>query len=93
MLAFLECVPSGLILIIYNVSVRYGDAFFWMGGKKSGTSPAHWITGPYSTYERWPLGVSDNVAGNQCLALDADYDFMWQAFHCDRTAYFICEET
>ena len=78
--------------LLFLITVRYHDAVFWIGAVKSGTQPAHWVTGQSLKFTRWPMVLSNNVVGIQCLALDGNYDFMWKAFSCNRTSYYICEE-
>ncbi|XP_053375072.1 fibropellin-1-like [Mercenaria mercenaria] len=75
-----------------SMRVRYPEALFWLGGKKSGRSPPYWVHGEQVTAYRWPVGVSDNLPGTQCLTMDGRYNFEWQGFPCDRPTYFLCEE-
>lgn len=83
--------PVKLLSSIF-VSVRYPQTLFWIGGRNWEYDRANWVTCQSLKYNRWPQGVSTNTARTKCIALDGNYNFMWEAFSCDSHMHFICEE-
>ncbi|XP_053381299.1 uncharacterized protein LOC123555592 [Mercenaria mercenaria] len=73
--------------------MHYSNHSFWIGGRTESNGNS-WLDIKGNSVERWAATIQNMQHQNDtsCIAMDGQWNFLWNRFHCNNTLFFICKE-